>query len=499
MNRRRIKTVNPNEPNQRKGDMAMDKKRNKPKNMVFGAIITALLMLAMVFPVSADEEKGIYSEGEPAEAAITKIFKMPVNTTIPEAVFVFDFEPVGVNDKFVDSENNSDIMPAMEFITIEFNNDEDEEADIFYDGDTKYVIKQGIINTNITGKENWKMGEGIYIYKLTENHDKSEIIWDDNSREWSVFSEAEYIVEFWVEENDKGILYPKFIVVRIVEDHEDDYYDGIYSDVEEEDKTAIGKVDPTPGSGGAKKSDEIDAKYSQVIFTNIYWKTDGEGLDELEKNSLEIEKMVIGMGADFNAPFKFTVTVTQPSVIPTDEIPKQTYKVVVLDADGKEITSETKYEPLVNDRYIEIKSEEPLTINLTHGQKLVFVDLHVGAVVEAYEWARDEKDGSYIPSYRRTFANENDNNLEEDYTGVMNSEFGFPREGEEHDPGPHYLEEGAGHNKATFTNRRTNATPTGISVDDLPYIVLINLAVIGLILFVIVKYRKKNARETIQL
>lgn len=408
----------------------------------------------------------------PARAAITKIFKMPEGTPTPAAEFEFVFEKTGMNDPLDDGEATMNKMPDIPPVTISFIENEDET---FIAGGVKYLVKQSesFITDAMVGEDVWQNGEGIYKYSVSET--KSGITITDGVKETAVYSNAAYDVEIWVEKVGDGELYPKFVVVRIVSDSEDEYYiDG--------EAANEGKIDPSPGDGGEtpKTQPEIEEYYSQVIFTNAYWKTDGGGLDRPEESSLEIIKKIDGMNAVLTESFTFTVKVTQPDFITE----KQTYKAVVLDTEGNDVTEDTGYTPLV-DGHIEIASGDPLVIELTNGQRLVYVDLHVGATVEAKEDASTE----YVPSYVRTFAGK------EEHKGEKNYEFGFPNDG---DAGPHRIEHGAAFNTAIFTNNRTGATPTGISVDDLPYVVIIGMSVIGLAVFVAVKYRRKKSYGTVR-
>ena len=215
---------------------------------------------------------------------------------------------------------------------------------------------------------------------------------------------------------------------------------------------------------------------------------DGGGTKDPTVTALEIKKLITGNGSVKTKYFSFNVKVKQPSIIALT--PPQVYKAYVLNAAGDIVTSTANYASLKTDAngkdYIEFTSGVRLQdINLTNEQRLAFADLHVGATVEAEEAAAD----GYIPKYQRTFAGTGE------FTGAENTSWGFPREtGTEPDAGPHYLEDG-NNNIATFTNTRAGATPTGIAVDDLPYIVLAGVAIAGLIGLVIAKTRKKSGYE----
>ena len=501
MNWRNSIAADRREPNRSKGVFKMVNKRSLLKNIFLCAAIGMITALSMSFPAAADDDpySSSGSPGVPAQAAITKIFKIPINTPIPAIDFEFVFEKSGIDN--YDGVTITDKMPEIPPVTISF--DASDEA-VFIEGDTMYLVKQSdsFITDEMIGETWWKNGEGVYKYTLRENMpgsaDQDGITTITPGKAWAAYSQAVYDVEIWVEENEEGILYPKFVAVIIVENFEDEYYFDTESDETNADE---GKVNPAPGTGETPENpSEIEKNYTSLIFTNKYWRTDGGGLNNPEESALEIIKKIEGLGADLTDQFEFIVTVARPGVVPAVSS-TQTYKAVVLDATGNNVTADTDYTPLVdgvNGKYIEIESGAELKINLSHDQRLVFVNLLIGSNVEA----KEEISGEYRSSYLRTFA------VPEGFTGyndeieiIDDKEYlGFP--GNSKDEGPHYVDnkEDEKENKAIFNNRRTNATPMGISVDDLPYIMMIGIAVICLIFFAAIKTRKKAERghETYQ-
>ena len=437
------------------------------------AVIAAALMFSTTLPAFAAEFSHGTDADDPAEAAITKILKMPVNTPTPAATFTFTFTKVGI-DGLTDS-TTKDNMPAIPNVTITFAADDNEVPAPFMevkDG-TKYVVKESDNFLDGIAPEMWLNGEGIYRYQVEETEGGFAL----GAKEGAVYSKAKYDVEVWVEEDEHGVLFPKYVCVKIVAGSIDEYYDGGEAGGE--------KVDPTPGGPSLVVGEPtIEDDFSQVIFTNKYWKTDGGGIDDLDSSALEITKIINGNDANLDARFDFDVKVTQPDVIPT----LQKYMAYVLDKDGNNVTSTDHYTTLGTDDngelYIEFTSGVLLEgIKLTNEERLVFADLHIGASVEATEAAAD----GYIPRYQRTFAGT------DEFRGTVKTAFGFPRT--TNDPGPHFIGAGANSNVATFTNTRTGATPTGISVDDLPFIVMISAAALALITFLVIKVVGKTKRD----
>ena len=128
--------------------------------------------------------------------------------------------------------------------------------------------------------------------------------------------------------------------------------------------------------------------------------------------------------------------------------------------------------------YLLVPHGSDVTISLKHNQKLVFVDLEVGASFTLKELAS----AGYIAGYEL----------------VLNGEEP-PRSGANTEPNQdlaipatpvNYI--GEEQNYVAYTNTRNLTTPTGISVDNLPYVVLIGMALAGLMGFAAVKYRKRS-------
>ena len=489
----------------------MTKKQNSIVKMVTGTVLAATMAFSMALPTLAADYSSGDSSDNPAKAAITKIFKMPIDTPTPAAQFVFTFDKVGMDDPLDDSTTAKNGMPAIADVTIDFAANVDPagggvlgETFISSDGATKSIAKESTnFLAGMIGDSYWANGEGIYRYQVYENMTPStgsDITFAlppaVPPAEGADYSVAKYDVEIWVEKDTNNILYPKFVVVRIVAGSEDEYYEG----------TPGGeKVDPTPGGVNPGNPPSIEDTFSQFIFTNKYWRTDGGGTTDPDKFALEIIKKVTGSGS---APdlltkyFDFTVMVTQPGVIPTTGIypAAQIYKAYIMDKNGNIVTDTsgdykngTISGTDANGDYFLFTSDIPKNIKLRNDERLVFVDLHIGSKVEAEEIPTVH----YAPSYKRTFGPGITSSITEVSFAGSSADasdtvaFGFPRDPE--DNGPHYTKKGDKQNIATFTNTRKGATPTGISVDNLPFLVLIGAAIASLVGFVVIKSRK-NAK-----
>ena len=485
-------TTNNNNNNNKKGEFnKMNKKRNKIYKLMTTAALVLVMCVSMILPSMAASapgdsvdfsEPGTYEKQ--AEAAITKILSMPIDTPTPNVTFTFKLTAVNVDGK-----GDSQDMPDLGTLEIVYNIDEDkEETEAKYAGVThekgnvKYVVLEEEINFPPDTKGNvWGRGEGIYLYKVEETIEKYDHELDGID-EGSKKSTAVYYIHLWVQHDDATDSYfVQFVEARIstTESEIDVYWPG--DDGGE-------KVDPTPGGYGKEivDIDDIENGNSGVIFTNHYWKTDGD--DKWENDVLAISKKITGNGAKLDDYFDFEVKVTRPSAMPAS-VPTSVYKAYILNASGNPITGDDLLDAAKNNvtigngvtvntdtGMISIVSGSTVKFSMTNNQKLVFVNLTIGSDVEVMEKGTTGYKASYTSSFKnRTF------NADE---GV---DLGFPSD---QDNGAHYLKAGVHNNNVDYTNRAIGGTPTGISVDNLPYIVMIGLALAGLMGFAVVRSRR---------
>jgi len=446
---------------QKKGEKKMRKKTNLLKLLACAALALALCFGA-VLPAMAAKEYPVSegTEASPAEAKITKILKMPVGTNTPAFTFTFEFEAISVDDE--DYDDVTPNMPSIADKTVTFAATDTGDTD----GGTKTVwLESGNIVAPAGLSFTWPHA-GIYVYNVTE---KQSVNVTPTAEETLIFSQAEYEVTVYVANKTGGGLYVQYIEAKIVTK------DAANSEADEGDK-----VDPTPGGGE-------DDEYSQMIFTNYYAKTNGKVNPEtpdpvtMDDTVFRLGKTVAGPGANLSKYFPFEVKVTKPEVTVEDP---QIYKAYVVEASsivspiGTEITASANVKTdSKGKQYIEFTSgATALTVNLKHGQKLVFMDLHVGSTIEVNEPAA----AGYHPKYSLTL-----NGVDKTPAGTAAN----PGAVQALAIAASYI--GEGKNKVDYTNTRPDYTPTGIAVDNLPYVVLIGLALAALASFGAVKLRKR--------
>ena len=430
------------------------------------AFIMCLSTIVWANPPTKLEDGALLAAGEehPVQVSITKLLRLPIGTTTPDAVFMFKLEPISVNGN--DSEEAIGTMPVFGnegILEIHFGPDDTRPHNP--DNNIITIDKEtGDIFNDITFPH-----AGHFVYKVTEINETNDHIDNDEPYQTLRYSTAEYELNIYVA-NTKAMDGTTFV-----------YGIGaIVIEVDNPGQVEGTKVDPTPDGG-------VTFDYSQMTFTNDYVKTNApDKPDEpnpVDESTLVVSKTVSGDLGDTTQPFNFSLTLTIPILV--EEIPPFYKAYVVGIVDGNEVVIQLP--ELLNNvadsslavanadgyDYINVSSTGPTAFKLKHGQRLVFVDTPVGT------------------SYTVT---------ENDYTGyvqtVVVTTNGIAGETINQEPempletGTQFVGEAA--NIAAFTNNRTSVVPTGLNINNLPFVGLIALSVIALIGFIAVKSRKRR-------
>ena len=446
----------------------------------FKTLITLALTLALCLGALAPAASA--SESYVPNAAITKILQAPVGTTLPGKMdFVFEIKPV----KWDNEVSNGTNMPSFDDIKISYNANMIKPSanataagvknPYTADGITYYILESGNIFDSLKGT--WK-GAGKYEYTITEKPGTFTINAtgsNNNFTEGMTWSKASYTMYVYVMENATGAFYIDGIgVLKVKNDN---------GTGESEKKITV----VTPGG------DDKDYFWSKIEFRNSYWKiSNGDpGNPNLNDASLTVSKTIDGAALvkpDYDRYFKFTLTVTLPSVIPAADLPAH-YCAFVVDADGKIITNLTANAlnaataDIGNNTkqdYIKFVPGKATSFNLKQGEKLVFVDTPVGTAYKASEGATPY----FMPSYIITTAGI--------AAGVVT---GYTSQSIT--TGTEYTGEGKGmlNNLAAFKNTCNSTPETGLA--NLPIYGLSLLAIIALVIFILLESRKNkdNYRE----
>ncbi|MCL2300991.1 MAG: hypothetical protein FWC27_12685 [Firmicutes bacterium] len=425
------------------------KTKRTPKPLVCAALVMALCFGAALPALAADLSEG--TEASPAQAAITKVLKMPVGTDTPAITFKFEFEALTADGKPYESSPAN--MPAIADKDIGFPSGSIAETNP--PAGVKIVRKE---SADIAAGVTWPHA-GTYVYKVTETQSVTPAV---GTGETVTYSKAEYEISVYVENGTNGLY------VAYIEAHRT--------------KTDAGgaeqgqpKVDPTPGG------DNKNYFCSQMIFTNEYAKTNG-GTDPKDPADtvLSISKTVAGLGGNQTTKyFPFEVKVTKPAA-GVAGTPAYTAYVAegtnIVSPIGTEITAAANVKTDGSGKqYIEFTSGKPLNVNLRHGQRLVFMDLEVGASFTVTEAGDPDYKASYSAVLNGAAAQANSSDA--------GTALAYPKPGD-----TAYIGENT--NSADYTNTRNMTIPTGISVDSLPYVVLIGVALAAIAGFAVFKARK---------
>jgi len=329
---------------------------------------------------------------------------------------------------------------------------------------------------------------GVYTYEVTEEQNTGFTNNGNAIPDAVSYSQAKYNLAIWVENNSTGGLYVKYIGATIeVTDIPGD--EGGY------------KVDPTPGGNST-----TGTGFSDMVFTNKYLKNNGGTTPN--DAVFTVSKTVAGAGANQTSKyFKFDVMLQNPETVTES---KQ-YKAYILQGANvvspipaaHNIENANIAQPAGQNEYIEFTltgaTPVTLTLELKHGQTLAFIDLPVGAIFTVKEYGTPDYSPKCLLSAYRVHPTDSLQNAAVTNLEISQTEGNpliVPYDSRLTTPFKDdiaYIRDDR-NTKAAFTNTFKTITPTGIGVDDLPYIVIIGLTLISLGSFTALMLRK-NARR----
>ena len=426
----------------------MNKKKTIVVKLMVSFVLALVLCLGTAAPAFASDDFSTGRNGNDAEAAITKILTIPAGMVTPVKDYVFTFEAKTVNGEDATSYN----MPDISNRTIQIKTDSPSTIDA---GGNKVVTVQ---SGNIFAGVVWPHA-GEYVYEVRE---------DGGSDPGYTYSQAMYEFHIFVE-NKNG----KLEVVAI------SAYKKINDDGSPDNSGE--KTNPTP-DGGSPGSTVSDVKYNNS-YTGTIGGTDPE---EPGAHVLRIGKMVVGGYADETKYFSFELTMNVPNAGAGS-----TYRAFVVEKDGdnkyKVVTGEKNYEgSLGSGSSIPVSATgTTCTFYLKHGQELVFIDLPLGTKCTVAE----NVDARYSPKAVKHIVNENgvpDNGS----VGVNDIQ------GNKLTVGPFFISEAVSPAPSTvnYTNTFGVISPTGVSVDNLPFVMLIVFALVALTGYVVFRTRRTAAK-----
>jgi len=441
----------------------------KKTKIIFAFVLALALCLGGMATAAALEinDKDAVIGGtptNPAEAAITKIFKLPEGTNVPTSAFKFDVTPKSWNDdETTGTKNKMPVVGTEGVVTI--NISASDNASTSTPPVTVVTKSNGIVSiakesASLFAGKTWP-GTGVFVYEIKEQQNNAYTVNPTPPpTEVMTYSKASYLLNVYVKQDSATGNYYVYAL-------------GAKRTTTDDGKPAENeKVDPTPGGN---KDTYV---YSQMTFTNTYVKIlDKDPGGKTDVKNLSVKKAVTGDFANKDEYFNFKLTVTLPDIV-TDATFQSVYKAYVLDAANTDVTAEANgAKP--GEAFIDLTPGTALDFKLKHDQRLVVVGLPVGSTYDVEE----TNPTNYTPSAIITSGGTAGPNV----PGTLSTNLKVENK---------IVADTAattdGANRAAYTNDRDNVTPTGLNLNDIPFIGLIALALSAAAFFIVIKLRRRN-------
>lgn len=361
-----------------------------------------------------------------AKVAINKVLNIAEGITTPEATFTFTFTP-----KTGTSSNGAP------YETIDSSNGQITDKNVSYSGTDVLATGQTNIkkDTGDIFREVNYTHAGEYVYTVAEKQNVG----------WKVIQKNGSPIDFMTYDNRN---YEMHVIVK------NKTTGGTYI-------SSVYFKQVSPSVNGKVKPSESGTTYKYDLFTNIYRKNAGKITDPNEPNpnkpnvskvdpnakSLVIKKVVSGATADKSKDFTFKLTFTKASTETSQSI---TGKI------GE--TSKT------------FVYGQETTITLRHDQSLVFDTIPAGTRYKLVETGSQGYTAS--AAYKENGASKNQ-------AGTVSTNFTQDS-----------ILIGEKPNDNTITNSLPDVTPTGLLIDNLPFILMIGLGLAG---FVVLSKKRRQA------
>ena len=453
------------------------------------------------------------------KAAITKKLVVPYGTTMPEITFTFTVTPIDKDGAvFTPATPNVPVVgdpvnaaggtdPVAGTFDAEFStpgkllpvkaptgspvpSPVTENPDV--DGNCTYFIQ----TDNIFKDVDWDLyGAGIYKYTIEETDNDWTQTTTGSFRDFLTLDTTLYTMLVYVARDATGECSITNIGVVVVTP-------GGTID----DKTP--KIDPTPDGG-----DSTEYFTSQMIFTNKYWKRVIR--DPAAGGMLNVSKKTIGDLSDDQLYFQYSMTLNKPDLAGSSTMTTRAYiyeydtttsawEAVdggdMQDPDKNNVPVEGTIDGTYNASYFTVTYGTAFTFALKHNQRLVFADVATGSTYTVTETgvpgyfpnAKVDFNGGTPPSGTNTPERWT---VESHLTGTSNKgdSLTIPSSfllGVGTAPGKLYVGDTAP-NAAAFTNDRGEINVIGVDINDMPFVGLIALALVGIAAFVVVSRRRK--------
>ena len=392
------------------------------------AVVTALSVFRGV-PTFADDSDVATAKanGETsAKVSINKVLNIAEGITTPEATFTFTFTP-----KTGTSSNGAPYETISDSNgKIAAKNVVYSKSDLLQPNQTSIKKDTGNIFESVTYTH---AGEYVYTVAETQNVGWAQILKNSVPIDSMTYDNRSYEMHVIVKNKQSSGVYISSVYFKLVS------------------TSSTAKVKPS----------EKGELYKYDLFVNTYRKNAGKITNPNEPTpnkpkpenfnpgakSLVIKKLVEGDSADKTKDFTFKLTFTKASTDDQGTFVGQVGSTSYTFENGKE-----------------------KTITLHHDQSLVFDNLPAGTRYKLVE--------SGSQGYKAT-ASYNENGVIRNQTGTASADFTQTS-----------ILVGEKTNDNTITNSLPNVTPTGLLIDNLPFILMIGLGLAG---FVVLSKKRRQA------
>ena len=418
------------------------KKLNK-----FFAILVSLAMMATLCVMSAFAADPIDGqETDPTKAYLVKYLEIDSGVTIPEKTFYFKFTPSYDSSHAALTGEGADI-PAIALVSI--STSEMAASGLTTDGNSQVGAKK--LADFLPAQ--WPHA-GEFRYTVTETDAEGNALQNDDN--WT-YDDQSYVLHVYAKnDGDKAVL-DKVTVENPTDGSKEN--PNTQDPTDDDDQDHATETDKTNG----------------FTFDNQYKKTgpeiqpDPDDPSSGKYGAFGVAKSV--ENGDKTAAFPFTITLANTNDKNADQITAYIY------------TGTEQGDPIT------LSLNGDTTFDLTDGQSLVIPNLPDGTTAKVKERltaATIQDKGSYTPDIVVK-----DNGQTNADAGVASAaankgkdiEMATTIEIKDNDTGA---------NVADVTNTRDDITPTGILMNNLPYIVLALVAIGGLVAYVVVRRRQSD-------
>lgn len=395
-------------------------------------------------------------------ASLTKELDIAEGIQTPEVTFTFNF----VQDKEGTYQTKGgEGLPvatteyALDSVNLMFTSN-DEQTDGKIVKESKNILADAEFPT-----------AGVYKYTVTEVAGDASVA-NDNGEGTMTYDTTTYNMFVVVKNGNDG----KTVIDKVIVEKEGE--EGA-KDVKVESAPTTDKDENTDK---AAKGDDTNAaatgEGNSFRFVNTYTKTTGEepeepinpGDDDTTASALTVSKKVVGDMANFDQEFTFGITFDYPATVTDAENNVTAYRV---GKDGK-VKEVLQFKEGVD---ADVSAAGANTFKLSNGEYLAFKELPAGTTYKVKELGTTNYTGSIITTSNNNEAAEE--KAEKAETLVASQAV---------------VGELVDSNSAAVTNTYDDqsATPTGIIVNNLPYVALLLVAVVGCVVIFAGRKRRSN-------